>query len=530
MGSLFTTSADNKISLGMGRKQNVPFYLQFVPGNVVDVVTSAKSMFFNGPKSINSILALAHISKEPMNLRFSVSEKNRYYPLFRGMVDVPAKGDPVLLCTVGGRNYYLGPLNTTNQPNWNVDTLKNDEAFFSGKHRTLADIIKKNEEGKSDIEKQGESLNFYKNYYNRMSKDINPNLDFKWVKNDTGEKEPYKENGEVAVPPNNSITETHGDLMFEGRHGNSIRVGSRYVNPYIFISNGRNPSNNMETFLDGSILSITGKGSIRQHFPPTAGSIPDPEADSGDTSSDDFIAQFGNQLLRFNLSSDSLLNNRRTMGNMIYFCNIDTNRPIEELVYNYSEHQMLFASERITINSRVDDIYLSSIKDVHIGSGRHTTISTNKDLFIESRNIYLGKPTNYIKRDESGVCSDNEEVFCIQDADCINMGAGFCKGTQMDTVERTMEPMVLGVQLLDVLNDLIDCLSTSCYITPAGAPAPIIDATSAQIANKDNPAVGRKSLKSIQGELQKIVSNYHYIEPNVELTKDPPTEEGETTE
>ena len=81
---------------------------------------------------------------------------------------------------------------------------------------------------------------------------------------------------------------------------------------------------------------------------------------------------------------------------------------------------------------------------------------------------------------------------------------------------------LLGIQLLDVLKDLVDCLSTACYITPAGAPAPIIDATSAQIANKDNPAVGRKSLDTIRGELQKIVSNYHYIEPNEELTKETP--------
>ena len=43
---------------------------------------------------------------------------------------------------------------------------------------------------------------------------------------------------------------------------------------------------------------------------------------------------------------------------------------------------MLFYSDRITINSKTDDIYLSSKKDIHIGTGRHLTISTNKDLII----------------------------------------------------------------------------------------------------------------------------------------------------
>ena len=67
---------------------------------------------------------------------------------------------------------------------------------------------------------------------------------------------------------------------------------------------------------------------------------------------------------------------------------------------------------------------------------------------------------------------------------------------------------------MNVLNDLVDCLSKACYITPAGAPAPIIDTTSAALSNKDNPAMGRKSLSSIQDDLQKILSYYHYIEPN----------------
>ena len=29
------------------------------------------------------------------------------------------------------------------------------------------------------------------------------------------------------------FNDTHGDMMLEGRHGNSIRIGSRDVNPYI---------------------------------------------------------------------------------------------------------------------------------------------------------------------------------------------------------------------------------------------------------------------------------------------------------
>ena len=58
----------------------------------------------------------------------------------------------------------------------------------------------------------------------------------------------------------------HGDLVLEGRHGNSIRIGSRNIHPYIIISNGRAPNNPVETSLDGTILAILENGSIRDHF------------------------------------------------------------------------------------------------------------------------------------------------------------------------------------------------------------------------------------------------------------------------
>ena len=62
------------------------------------------------------------------------------------------------------------------------------------------------------------------------------------------------------------IRETTGDMLMEGRHGNSLRIGSRSNNPYVFISNKRNSTNNIESLGDGSLISITSNGSLRQHF------------------------------------------------------------------------------------------------------------------------------------------------------------------------------------------------------------------------------------------------------------------------
>ena len=52
---------------------------------------------------------------------------------------------------------------------------------------------------------------------------------------------------------------------------------------------------------------------------------------------------------------------------------------------------MLFHSDRIIFNSRKDDMFMSSFKNIHIGSGNHLTLSVQNDIIIESGNIYLGK-------------------------------------------------------------------------------------------------------------------------------------------
>ena len=96
---------------------------QFVPGVVTMVVTSTKSLAYLGnSKNINSIMATSHY-ESAHNKTVEMTEKNRYFPLLRGIADVPIVGDPVLLCTFGTSQYYLGPLNTNGNPTWNADNF-----------------------------------------------------------------------------------------------------------------------------------------------------------------------------------------------------------------------------------------------------------------------------------------------------------------------------------------------------------------------------------------------------------------------
>jgi hypothetical protein len=431
MGSTIINKAlDDKGAFGKQRK--IPAFLQFVPGHVVEVVCSQKSLRAgNESSNINTIIAKPNVYNEPPPMCAELDDDYRYKPLLRGITEVPAKGDPVLLCTFGDEGYYLGPLNTANNVNWNDDVMYRPE-FNLNPSRS-----------KPEIERllMQESLSFDKLPYNRLIKLPNEELDVP------------ESGGGVR-----SVNETHGDIIFEGRHGNSIRIGSRAINPYIFISNGRQVNQHKESLIDGSLISITERGSLTQHFSGYKITPPSTEEQSKET-------------VGFILSSDNIeLENRRGMGNLIQTTNVVDD--VFPLLYEYSKNQILFRSDRITIDSRHDDIYLSSFKDIHIGTGRNMTMSTKENLIIESKGIFLGDPN-------------------------------------LNNTSREMEPMVLGNVLLSALQDIIALLREASSAYPA--PLPLVDPLNNPLSTK---------LASIETKINQMLSKYHYIEPNAGDIKD----------
>ena len=168
--------------------------------------------------------------------------------------------------------------------------------------------------------------------------------------------------------------------MLEGRHGNSLRIGSRSDNPYMFMSNARNVESDVESLSDGSLISITSDGTLQQHF-------------------GGFVDEISEQnFSKFILASDISPNNNRNMSDLITTIPENGERNADDIIYNYSDNQIFFNSDKIVINSIGDStidggIYLSSRSDTHIGAGRHLTISTNEDLIINSERTFLGNPT-----------------------------------------------------------------------------------------------------------------------------------------
>tara|TARA_Y100000361_G_C11142610_1_gene336026 strand:+ start:376 stop:1644 length:1269 start_codon:yes stop_codon:yes gene_type:complete len=421
MGSVFTTSKNVKTKKPFGGFSNTPFYLQFVPGVVVDVITHPTAFnSYNKFENLGSIIALPHIQEGTKKKKSNLTDSDRYFPLMRGIVDVPAKGDPILLCTIGGIKYYLGPLNTKNHPNHNMDNLYSPEYAFDSKRDSVET---------DGLTARGESKNFKKKDFRRLAKIPNQELD----------------NGD-------NFNETHGDLLLEGRHGNSIRVGSRDINPYIMLSNGRTERAIKESLSDGSLLSITENGTLHQHYGDYIREV------SSEASLEQHDVELeGEEIIGFTLASDLVYQDdeppARFMGSLV--SSINNDQDTQELIYGWNKNQMLLHSDRITLNSKLDDVYLSSNKDIHIGSKRHVSISTGKNLIIESEKTYLGDPN-----------------------------------------KKTMDNMVLGKKLQNVLKDIVALFKEIKVPTQIGPQA----------------SMPLPSEPTVMSAIDEILSDKHFLE------------------
>ena len=439
MSSTMTVMPQKQNQTGLfGSSKPIPVWLQFVPGIVLDVVINSESPGYKNDRDINSILAKSHIDSTK-NIKSTANSKKRYYPLFRGFTDTPVKGDQVLLCTFGGVDYYMGPVNTVNSPNWNVDqiNLTNSDGL---------DTIAKSVPGAQGVNKYGVSSTFpVSDQIKRLQKKFVTPLD------DSLDR--YKRT---------KLVETHGDMLLEGRHGNSIRIGSRDMNPYIIFSNGREFGNESESNMDGSIFLFSDDGTIQQHFP-------------NDIEFEDESKEFTEKL--FILASDTV-GETKEKGQKRFIGSKDP-EDVESTGlydYTYNEPQVFLNSDRITFNSRKESMFLSSYQNIVLGSGNTLNLISENSTIIESSNIYLGRQAK-IKKEEGG--------------------------------ENPAEPLVLGEQLRLFLEEFIGVLEQAHGLCQ-GAPIPLMDSTGAPLL----PKIEQLKYKINSVDTAPFNSKYHYIEDN----------------
>ena len=468
MSSVFIKDSKRTIKGFNGKEYPSHYYLQFVPGYVVEVVHSEESAYYTGPESINTVIALPHIRSEEselFNRRSTINlSDRRYWPLLRTLNDVPSKGDPVLLCSMGKCNYYLGPLNTdNNSPTWNDDPSFQYDEFIEFVDRnkmylrpdgvseaTMDDIEGTSSEEMYDpaLEQEQQIANDRNTYLGRKGQSNTFNRSTSWSRLTKTRKK--------DLDYGTAFRETTGDTIIEGRHGNSVRIGSRDQNPYVFLSNGRPHLSNREGIGDGSLIAIIQSGSLSQHF-------------GGSTIADFVSGDDSNTLTHYRLESDiqhqeGLIPPSRFMADLIQDVNGGPSVPealTDTKIYGYSDNQVLIHSDRITLGTRYDDMYLSSNNDIHIGTGRHLTISTNEDLIIESERTYLGNPVPFGE-------------------------------------SRLMNPMVLGDELINALEAIVDMFTKVKGVSSDG----------------QLPLALPSDFTDLKGLIQRIKSNKHFIEPN----------------
>jgi len=372
-------------------------------------------------------------------------------PLLRGFSDSIARGDSVIYTRIGNTYYYLGPLNTTNNPNYSPDTFFNPNLNTNLKSSITID------NRKDDV--NGYNVNYKKTNVKKISKSKNYELDA-----------PYKTRvGDIGSEA--ELESVYSDMIFEGRHNNSIQIGSRFVNPYITIKNNTGGNN-------GSVIGLLSLGSTEQFFN-------------------------GYKLL----SSDKRINKERETltegqypGYNINFGNDEIGEPREDVFNsefgklqespgNQTEFdQIIMFSDRITFDAQNDDLTMSAYRNINFGAGRNITITNKGFSVIESENIYLGK----IAKNKS-------------------------------------EPIVLGEQLRVLLEQVINILSNA-HALVQGVPLPLVDKTGAPLSVASGPLVNSvQSLTEIIQSLEQrqqnddgvyqdgvtpFLSKHHFIEQN----------------
>jgi len=259
-------------------------------------------------------------------------------PLFRGISDSITRGDLVLVTLIGKKSYYIGPLNTFNEPNFS------NAPFYSP---LLEDRDSKEKKNVKKHTGYGEDYPGNLLGTSKLEKSKNTEMDL--------------------LPDSTYNVSKHSDLLLEGRHGNGIRIGSKNVFPVLNISNNNGP-NKEELPSEGSLISLLSNGSIRQNF----------------NLSTNFLLSTD----IFDDASNYVLNKGNDGGESIFDYNFG------DLNERTPSNQILITSDKITFDARGTngDFTVSSNRNINFGSKKNFTLNNPGQSVINSGNIYLGEP------------------------------------------------------------------------------------------------------------------------------------------
>ena len=370
--------------------------------HVSDIPTNLSQCIFISPTFAGNITVS---SKELIKPPFA-------RPLLRGISDSMSYGDSVIYTQIphGGENpyFYLGPLNTTNNPNYCPDHLYNPDLNPSGF------VLDKGENS------DGGNSNYIKKGITKGSKPRNPDLD-----------RPFGlgvgENGSTA-----EINSHYSDLQLEGRYGNTIRLGARSFNPYTIISNnngaGSDNSNN------GSIIGMLSLGSISNHF-----------LDFTDLSAN-IVTDTHSKYKGYPIGYG---NDPKGVPPQNIF-NKEFGKTEDEAELQTEFDQIIMFSDRITFDAQQNDFTVSAFRNINIGAGGNYTLTNKGFTVFESKNIYIGEESK--KRTEPMVLGNKLKELLVIIMKILKDANALVQGVPIPLVDSTNAPLTLRVN--DVLAEL----------------------------------------------------------------------------
>ena len=334
-------------------------------------------------------------------------------PLLRGFADSITRGDSVIYTNLGNKFYYLGPINTLNNPNHSPDTL-----YDPDKHKDsmiMDDIIKDNEDGSN--------VNYIKRVIKKVSKIKNIILDRPFG---TGIGE---DGSDAEVEANVS------DLTLEGRYGNSIQFGSNFINPYTIIRNNNSDNNK------GSALGMLSFGTMIDFFPST-----DRDEEGNpipyQLSVNKVVKENGYIGFPINAGNDAI------DGENEFQINYGTPQATPEEQREFD--QIIMFSDRITFDAQENDFTVSAKRNINFGAGKNFTITNKGFSVIESQNIYIGKEAK--NKLQPMVLGDELRVLLLEIMNILQESRALVQGVPIPLVKQDTTPMADRIQA--VINQL----------------------------------------------------------------------------
>ena len=386
-------------------------------------------------------------------------------PLLRGFSDSIARGDSVIYTKIGYDYYYLGPLNTTNNPNYTPDRFYNP---------TLNVSLTKDLE----LDSRREDVNGYNSDYRKIKVK-------KVTKQKIHELDHPLGTGVGEEGSQVELESRYSDLSLEGRHNNSIQIGSRFINPYITIKNnstinrvGIDEDNDILSN-NGSVIGLLSLGSINQFF--EGYSVLSSDKRINDELENLQEGQYPGYIMNF--GNDEIGEPREDEFNIEYG-KLNPDNPALQTEFD----QVIMFSDRITFDAQKNDLTMSAFRNINFGAGRNVTITNKGFSVIESQNIYLGKQS-----------------------------------------KTKTEPMVLGEELRKVLQDMMNIIKNA-HALVQGVPLPLVDSTGAPLQLSttlveavDDITTHLEKLKEREKDEESgiykdgnttFLSRHHYIEQN----------------